>query len=423
MVAVENTDATRKIPAFLNVRDWHLFPKLMLAFILVIVLSLSVSGVESVTTTRAALLAQGTLNLKASSSRSSAAIDAYLLSQRDAIAVASALPDVGAFASKPTDVAAKANAAKSLKKLATQMDYESIAVVSTDGTIILDTAEQEINTNIKYSPAFSEAMKGIVGYVSDPSVSVTTNKPVVYFSAPIFDPAAVILAVIRGRASLNRIWAIVEKDLGVAGPGTVGILLDEYGIRVAHSTSAVNRDQMEKTLLFSAVAPVTSETAKRLLAEKRFGTSPVVNVPVQALPEVAAAMAFSETTTFESSADLSTVRHYASLSTLTVKPWHYVVMAPLPVFTKSADDLATRYLLILVIVAAVTGIGVFFVAREITQPLAQLTQAANRISLGDLDIKIGIQRKDEIGELAEAIVRLQAGTRAAIERIRMRRPS
>ncbi len=411
----------RSNSSFWRVSDWRLFPKLMVAFVLVIVFSLSISGYDSITSSRDALFAQGTLNIKASSSRTSDAIDSFLVAQRHAISVASALPDTITLVSRTSDSTARANAQKTLKKVATEFDYESIVVINPEGTITLDTAEQETNTNVKYSPAFTEAMRGIVGYVSDPSVSVTTNKPVIYFSAPIFDPAANILGIVRGRASLDRIWSIVEKDWGGAGPGTFGFLLDTYGIRLAHSSSAVSRDAVSKSLLFSAVAPISGETAMQLVSEKRFGNAATANAPVQALPEVAAALASPESKTFESSADLSPVRHYASLSKLTVKPWSYVVMAPLSVFTKAADDLTLHYFLILVIVAGLTSIGVFFVSRRITQPIAYLTQAADRISLGELDTRIDMDRKDEIGELAESIIRLQSSIKAAMERFRARR--
>lgn len=411
----------RAQPSFWRIGDWRLFPKLWLASIAVVVLCLSISGYVSISSSRDALLAQGTLNLKGSSSHTSDAIDAYLRANRNAIAAASALPDTVSFATNPNSSTAKASALSTLRKVKTQFDYESIVMINTQGTIILDTADESVNTNVSYAPYFREAMNGVVGYISDPSVSIVTKRPVLFFSAPIFDPAGAILAVIASRESLSKISTIVEKDWGVAGAGTFGVLLDQNGIRLAHSYSSANPDQVAKTLLFSAVAPVPAATVKQLVAEKRFGDAPRETVPVVPMPEVAAAMRNPQIKTFESSADISEVRHYASITALTVKPWYYVIMTPLPVFTKSADDLVARYLLILAIVAMLISIGAFFFARAITQPIAYLTQMADRISLGELDIAIGINRKDEIGELAEAFERMRASMQIAIERLRARR--
>lgn len=74
--------------------------------------------------------------------------------------------------------------------------------------------------------------------------------------------------------------------------------------------------------------------------------------------------------------------------------------------------------------ALILGLAValiLFIARTITRPIMQLSQVADRISLGELDAKIDIRSKDEIGELAEAVGRMQASLQAAIERLRARR--
>jgi HAMP domain-containing protein len=61
--------------------------------------------------------------------------------------------------------------------------------------------------------------------------------------------------------------------------------------------------------------------------------------------------------------------------------------------------------------------------RVITQPIDYLTQVADRISMGELDIKIEIGRKDEIGELADAFERTRTGMQVALNRLCARRTS
>ncbi len=60
-------------------------------------------------------------------------------------------------------------------------------------------------------------------------------------------------------------------------------------------------------------------------------------------------------------------------------------------------------------------------ARRIVRPLRTLTDAADRISVGDLDVVIDIRSGDELGALAEAITRMQESVRLSIERLRRRR--
>jgi len=60
-------------------------------------------------------------------------------------------------------------------------------------------------------------------------------------------------------------------------------------------------------------------------------------------------------------------------------------------------------------------------ARTIVRPIMSLTDAAERMSLGDLNVKIDIKSKDEIGLLAQAIGRMQTSLRLAMNRLRRKR--
>ncbi|MGD2185515.1 MAG: HAMP domain-containing protein [Desulfobacterales bacterium] len=67
------------------------------------------------------------------------------------------------------------------------------------------------------------------------------------------------------------------------------------------------------------------------------------------------------------------------------------------------------------------GIIVFIYGHRLTGKIKSLTDVAERISIGDLGIEIETQSRDEIGELAEAISRMQDSIRLSIERLRRRR--
>ncbi|MCZ2108429.1 MAG: HAMP domain-containing protein [Dehalococcoidia bacterium] len=61
------------------------------------------------------------------------------------------------------------------------------------------------------------------------------------------------------------------------------------------------------------------------------------------------------------------------------------------------------------------------IAFSITRPIRRLAEVADRMSLGELDIEIGVEGKNEVGQLAESLRRMQASLRSAIERLRARR--
>jgi len=76
------------------------------------------------------------------------------------------------------------------------------------------------------------------------------------------------------------------------------------------------------------------------------------------------------------------------------------------------------------ILLGITALGVviiaWFLGRAIGSPIRKLTEVAERISVGDMGAEIKIKSKDEIGNLAEAILRMQDSLRLAIERLRRR---
>ncbi len=67
---------------------------------------------------------------------------------------------------------------------------------------------------------------------------------------------------------------------------------------------------------------------------------------------------------------------------------------------------------------ATIGTVVLVYGYRLTRSLKELIHTANRISVGDLKVKVESRRRDELGELAGAIRRLQESSRLCLERIK-----
>jgi predicted Zn finger-like uncharacterized protein len=67
------------------------------------------------------------------------------------------------------------------------------------------------------------------------------------------------------------------------------------------------------------------------------------------------------------------------------------------------------------------SIIVFVYTNRLTGKIKSLAEVADRISQGELEMKIETKSRDEIGELAEAIARMQDNIRLSIERLQRRR--
>jgi HAMP domain-containing protein len=99
---------------------------------------------------------------------------------------------------------------------------------------------------------------------------------------------------------------------------------------------------------------------------------------------------------------------------------------PIQFMQASADRFAarTRTIIIGILIATLLLVGfiVFTYSYRLAGKMKYLTDVTDRISVGDLDAEIiGIQSNDEIGELANAMKRMQASVRLAVKRLRERR--
>jgi methyl-accepting chemotaxis protein len=78
-------------------------------------------------------------------------------------------------------------------------------------------------------------------------------------------------------------------------------------------------------------------------------------------------------------------------------------------------------LALLAITALLAAVIAWFSARGLVTPIMKLADASERMSLGDLNVKIDVRSSDEIGLLAQAIARMQTSLRMAMERVRKKR--
>ncbi len=78
-------------------------------------------------------------------------------------------------------------------------------------------------------------------------------------------------------------------------------------------------------------------------------------------------------------------------------------------------------ILFLIFVLVIIGVIVLLYGNNIAKRIKNLTEVADRISVGELEAEIESTTGDEIGELSEAIARMQDSIRLSIQRLRRRR--
>jgi C4-dicarboxylate-specific signal transduction histidine kinase len=387
-------------------RFWH---KVLAALLVVGVVPIALVSVVSIQKTRTDLTDLGVTNIQQRSTSTAAALDAYLQNRLDDIVLVSRLPDVVRYVTVG-DAASHDAAREALKAAAARSaEYESVAVVDLSGKIVAASVATDEGTDVKFRQYFITPFTTGLSYISDPSYSVITNKPALFFSAPVKSPTGSVLAVVRSRLNLTAIWSVVEADTNSVGAGAHSFLLDDYGIRLAVSETKDHRDQAQN-LIYKPIAPIAPDVAAKLAADKRFGTLTPDKLVIDPLPSLKSALDPLKAGFAPFAYGGGTGEQRGVATRLVAKPWAYVLAVPLATYTRAADDAtfnAASVVLIGLLLSFVVGI---LLTRSLVRPLRQLVGVATSVSTGDVDLRTAhfeTRRGDDITrEVASAFDRL-----------------
>ena len=387
-----------------RIRFWH---KVLAALLIVGVAPIALVSAVSIAGTRNDLTSLGVTNIRQRSTSTANAIDAYLQSRLGDIVLVSKLPDVVRYAQNIDDPAARNAARAALTAAAARSpEYESVAVVDAKGKIVAASVATDEGTSVAFREYFLSALKGAT-YVSDPSYSVITNRPALFFSSPVA-ANGVVLAVVRTRVNLASVWDIVEGDAGSVGEGAHSFLVDDYGIRLAVSETRGHRDQAE-SLIYKPIAAIDPEVAKKLAADKRFGQKTPDQLVLDPLPSLKDAIdrqADSATLAYNS----GSAEQRAVAARMHTKPWTYTLAVPLATYTSSADDSTVSVALAAAVGILLAAIVSLLLTRSIVGPLRRLAGQAQLMSSGNVDIETAafedVKGDDVTHEVATAFDRL-----------------
>ena len=369
-----------------RIRFWQ---KVLAALLVVGVVPIALVSFVSVSSTRDQLTSLGVTNIRQRSTSTANAIDAYLSSRLGDILLVAKLPDIVRYGGNFGDANAKAAARTALSAAAARSpEYESVAVVDPNGTITAASIQTDEGTSVKFREYFTTAFAGSP-FISDPSYSVITNKPALFFSAPVKDAGGKILAVVRTRVNLGAIWDIVEGDAGSVGAGAHSFLVDDYGIRLAVSETKGQREKAE-SLIYKPIAAIEPETAKKLAADKRFGQLTPDQLVIEPLPSLKSALdalpkGISTNAPFAFGAGTGEQR--GVVTRLVSKPWGYVLAVPLTTYTKAADDATFDAMSVVVLGLLLSFVIGVALTRSLVRPLRRLVGEATQVSTGDVDLR------------------------------------
>jgi methyl-accepting chemotaxis protein len=379
-----------------GIGDWRVRTKLIIAMIGLVLIPVLVLSLTAQSTLSRTLTRTQETSLYNDTSATTNEIEAVLQRDLALVEYTAKNPFLARFAAAPPGdrFQYRAVAEQQLQQLQQQdPTFEVAGLIGPDGVFYADATGpnqgSRIGVKVDFRDYFKASMAG-KSFISDIQVGLTSNKPSVFFSAPVKDDAGKVISVLNLRIGTDPLQKIIAQRAGVQE----AMLIDYDGIILAHST---NNDRFQYHSMFPLSAAEQDDVAQN----KRFGNNvqQVDSLNAKGFeagfdrgPEVAR---FSYT--------LDGKQYFASMVPVEGTPWRVVTSVSAGTFAGPLNE-QTRNNVLLGLVVLVLAVGAaLLLARTLTQPLAELEGAARRIGAGDYEVRVPVRSRDELGAVATAV--------------------
>ncbi|MCA2002633.1 MAG: GAF domain-containing protein, partial [Chloroflexi bacterium] len=213
------------------------------------------------------------------------------------------------------------------------------------------------------------------------------------------------VGVLRVRYNASVLQEIVSANNGLLGEGSFAVLLDsQSNVRLAHGVLP--------SLIFKSVVPMDSATLSDLQARRLMPPGAAEELSTN-LPQFEAALRNAQSQPFFT-AELATGLERGAIVNMQTQEWAVVYAQPQDVFLQPINQQVRANLIVALIAAvAVAGVAVF-ISSTLAGPIIRLTQTAEAIGAGNLNVQAKAESSDEIGVLARTLNRMTAQLREFI---------
>jgi len=398
------------ILAYRHAQAVGLRTKLIIAFLVVVFIPIGLLTYLNDVASRAALTAAANNSLKAAASRTANALDNYLRDKLENIGAEAQLPTFTEYLRIVPELRSASLAERQVVSLLAALQSKERPIVSEPGAptrmaryvrfyaltdlkgIVLVSAPS-VQTKRDFSKRFffNETLKTNGPYVSPVEFSEANNEASIYFASIVLDdsrqPAGVLVAQLDAQFLTDELQA----SKGVAGDNSFPILLDENQVYLAHSTL--------EAVKFKTVAPLPIDKLVELQEASRLPHHLSTDLTTNNTELEAQLNAGQE---FFRSRETSTGDKVdqASITTLNTQPWRVVFLQPEEEFLSDVDQQTNNSILAAMIIAAAVAIIGLIAAQALTRPITHLTTVAEKVIVGDLNVRAPVETSDEIGQLA-----------------------
>lgn len=379
--------------------------KLIVCFLAVALIPLILLTLINKDTTQKTLKDNAQQALVAVASQTATSIDSFIDNNLSNVRVESSLPGLAKYLSLPQEErigSVEEKVAGDILRSLIRRDLNNIfsyALLDLQGRNLLDTNTIDIGKNESNSDYFIEPLKTNLPYAS--AIRLTEDSKIVkiYFSNPLRNFKGEAIGVLRISYNATVIQRLISKPTNFVGLESFAILLDENYIRVIHSKIS--------ELTFKSVVPLSQTLVQKLQADQRLPIRtpaelstnlPALKKGLDDATKKASSTSYLTTQLTETGNQWNSV----AIAPLTTKPWVVIFAQPQSAFLAPIQAQTNTVLVLAIIIAGIVTITAVIMGQILTRPLISLTKKVSQFTAGNLNIRVKIRSKDEIGNLANS---------------------
>ena len=382
--------------------------KLVLSFLVVSLLPNVLLTEVNRQSTTAAMTQNANQALFAAASQTALRLDSFIQTHLDTVRVEAQLPGIVRYLQLPIEQQAgspEATEAATIFWSLARRDPANIlsySLLNLQGITVFDTYTPDLRRNRVNDDYFQQPLALKSSYTSPVRIqSRQDGTASIYFSSPVRDASGEILGVLAVRYNAIAIQQIVRQTQDLAGSQSFVVVLDEYHIHIVDGSPISQQ--------FKSLIPLSPQQISLLQKQERLPNFPADQLTTrqpdfdqalnQVCPVIQNCPPVYVTTRIPSSPD-----RYKRVAIVRLKtqPWFVAFSQPEEVFLSPIHAPVQATIALAIGIALIVAIAALIVAHWLSKPLNDLTERVSQFTDGNLEVRVKIKSKDEIGVLSHS---------------------
>jgi len=391
---------------FRSLKFASLRSKLILSFLIVSLLPIILLTEVTRQSTAAALTQNANQALFAAASQTALRLDSFIQTKLDTVRVEAQLPGVVRYLQLPAEQQAESPEAAEVAAIFWSLarrdpaNILSYSLLNLQGDTVFDTYTPDIQQNRAKDDYFRQPLVLKSAYVSPVRIqSRQDGTASIYFSSSVRNASGEVFGVLAVRYNAIALQQIVRQSQDMAGSQSFVVVLDEYHIHIVDGSPISQQ--------FKSLVPLSPEKIRVLQKQERLPNFPPEQLTThqpdfdQALNRVCPATKNCPSVYVTTQIPGSPDRYKrVAIVQLKTQPWFVAFSQPEEVFLAPIHAPLQATIALALSIATIVLIAALIVARWLSKPLDDLAEGVSQFTDGNLETRVKIKSKDEIGVLS-----------------------